>query len=118
MLKEKHNYVFLRNQKAFSIIKFSIVCAVVQSLSHLFVTPWAADSPAAEDWSQASLFLTISWNLFKLMSNVTILFFNSKTIIMNSCLGKIMIQTLLWGNVNINMYMITILLKSLKKLAT
>ena len=37
---------------------------------------------------------------------------------MNSCLGKIMIQTLLWGNANINIYTITILLKSLKKLAT
>ena len=37
---------------------------------------------------------------------------------MNSCLGKIMSPTLLWRNVNINMYMITILLKSLKKLAT
>ena len=51
-------------------MEFNIFCAVVQSLSHvqLFATPWTADSPAAEDCTQVSLFLTVSWNLFKLMS--------------------------------------------------
>ena len=51
-------------------MEFSIFWAVVQSLSHvqLFATPWTEDSLAAEDCTQASLFLTISWILFKLMS--------------------------------------------------